>query len=139
MAKQPGVGVGVIVTKGDRVLLLRRRHVHGSGTWSTPGGHLDYGESPEDCAVREVKEETAVDITRIEFRAVANDFFEAEGRHYVTLWFQAEHLSGEADVAAPQEMAEVGWFRWDELPRPLFLPFRNLLGGRCYPRPDEDR
>jgi 8-oxo-dGTP diphosphatase len=68
---------------------------------------------------------------------VTNDFFEAEGKHHVTLWFQAEHLSGEADVAAPQEMAEVGWFRWDELPTPLFLPLQNLLDGKCYPRPDE--
>ena len=126
----------MIVARGDRVLLLRRSHAHGSGAWSTPGGHLDHGESPEDCAIREVKEETAVDITRVEFRAVTNDFFEAEGKHYVTLWFQAEHLSGEADVAAPEEMSEVGWFSWDELPTPLFLPLRNLLDGKCYPPPD---
>ncbi len=132
MPELPRVGVGVIITKEDRVLLLRRRNSHGSGTWSTPGGHLDYGESPEDCAAREAKEETSVDITALEFRGITNDVFDDEGRHYVTLWFQAEHLSGEPAVAAPYEMSEVGWFDWDALPAPLFKPLQNLLAGRCY-------
>jgi len=125
------------VTKGDRVLLLRRTNVHGSDTWATPGGHLDFGESPEQCAIREVKEETGVEIGEVEFRAVTNDFFEAEGKHYLTLWFEAEHKSGEAGVAAPEEMSEVGWFGWGKLPSPLFLPLQNLLDGKCYPRPDQ--
>jgi 8-oxo-dGTP diphosphatase len=94
MKERPGVGIGVIVTKGDHVLLLRRTNVHGSGTWSTPGGHLDFGESPEDCAIREVKEETGVEVAEVEFRAVTNDFFAAEGKHYLTLWFQAKHKAG---------------------------------------------
>jgi len=125
------------VTRGDRVLLLRRTNVHGSDTWSTPGGHLDFGESPEQCAIREVKEETGVEIGEVEFRAVTNDFFEAEGKHYLTLWFAAEHKSGEASVAAPEEMSDVGWFGWGKLPSPLFLPLQNLLDGKCYPRRDQ--
>jgi len=62
MPENPRVGVGVIVTRGDRVLLIRRVGVYGQGTWSTPGGHLEYGESPGACAIRETKEETGVDI-----------------------------------------------------------------------------
>jgi 8-oxo-dGTP diphosphatase len=137
MNERPGVGVGVIVTKGDQVLLLRRTNVHGSGTWSTPGGHLDFGELPEQCAVREVKEETGIEIGEVEFRAVTSDLFEAEGKHYLTLWFEAEHESGEARVAAPEEMSDVGWFGWGKLPSPLFLPLQNLLDGICYPRRDQ--
>lgn len=133
MPNVPRVGVGTIITKENSVLLLRRKNVHGSGTWSTPGGHLEYGESPERCAVREANEETAVKIESVEFRGVTNDFFEAEGKHYVTLWFQAKQWSGNAVVAAANEMSEVGWFEWDDLPTPLFLPFRNLLEGRCFP------
>jgi 8-oxo-dGTP diphosphatase len=136
MLKQPQVGVGVVVRRGDHVLLLKRGGVRGAGTWSTPGGHLEYGESPEECAIREVKEETAVDITGVEFKAVTNDIFEVEGKHYLTLWFDAIYIGGEAAVAAPDEMTEVGWFEWDELPTPLFLPFQNLLGGNCFPRLD---
>lgn len=138
MPEVPRVGVGVIITKGSRLLLLRRQGVHGSGTWSTPGGHLEYGESPEHCAIREANEETKVKVESVEFRGVTNDFFEAEGKHYLTVWFEAKHWSGNAVVAAAHEMSEVGWFGWDDLPAPLFLPLRNLLGGRCYPSPASD-
>ena len=65
MPEYPRIGVGVIVTKGDRVLLIKRKGAHGQGTWSTPGGHLEYGESPEECAARETAEETGVDITGV--------------------------------------------------------------------------
>ncbi len=46
----PRVGVGIVIRKNDRVLLMRRQGAHGSGSWSTPGGHLDPGESPETCS-----------------------------------------------------------------------------------------
>ena len=49
----PRAGVGVVITRGDKVLLLPRKNVHGEGTWSTPGGHLEFGETLEACAVRE--------------------------------------------------------------------------------------
>ena len=133
MAEPPRVGVGVIITQGERVLLLKRKNVHGSGSWSTPGGHLDFGESPEECAIREAKEETNVDIADVKFRAITNDVFEAEGKHYITLWMEGKYLAGEASVQAAYEMAEVGWFAWDALPQPLFLPLQHLLDGKCYP------
>ncbi|MDY7079519.1 MAG: NUDIX domain-containing protein [Chloroflexota bacterium] len=135
MFESPRVGVGVIITRNEQVLLLKRKNVHGSGSWSTLGGHLDFGESPEKCAIREAKEETDLDITNVKFRAVTNDLFEAEGKHYITLWMEGKCLSGEAVVNAAYEMSEVGWFAWDKLPKSLFLPFRNLLDGKCYPPP----
>jgi len=80
-----GVGVAIIITKDDKVLLMKRKGPHGQGTWSTPGGHLDFGETPEGCAAREAKEEVGLDVVGIRFRAVTNDVFEAEGKHYITL------------------------------------------------------
>ena len=88
----PGVGVAVIISRDDRVLLIKRKHVHGAGTWSVPGGHLEFGETPEACAIREAKEETGVDVTAVRFRAVTNDLFEAEGKHYITLWMEEQKL-----------------------------------------------
>lgn len=131
----PLVGVGVIVRKGAEVLLLRRCGTHGAGTWSTPGGHLDFGESPEDCAIREALEETGVKVGSVQFRGLTNDVFADEGKHYVTLWMEAEYLSGEPAVHADYEASEVAWFRLDKLPEPLFLPLQQLLAGRCYPQP----
>lgn len=133
MLESPRVGVGLLVRRDGEVLLIRRRGVHGSGTWSTPGGHLDPGESPETCARREAEEEVGVEVGRIRFRAVTNDVFEAEGRHYVTLWMEGDYLRGEPRVRATYEMSEARWFRWDELPKELFLPFANLLAARCHP------
>lgn len=130
---QPRIGVGILVSKEDEVLLVRRASVHGAGTWSTPGGHLDHGESLERCAAREAMEETGIEVSNVRFRAVTNDVFREEGRHYVTVWMEGEYLSGEATVAAAHEMSDVGWFPWDALPEPLFLPLKNLLEGRCYP------
>ena len=57
MLQIPRVGVGIIITRGEQVLMLKRLNVHGQGTWSTSGGHLEFGESPEKCAIREAKEE----------------------------------------------------------------------------------
>lgn len=125
------MGVGVLVERDGAILLIRRQGTHGSGTWSTPGGHLDYGETPHDCAVREVREETGVEVTDVVFEGITNDLFAAEDRHYVTLWFRARWASGEPRVAAPDEMSAVGWFPRDTLPAPLFLSLHNLLEGRC--------
>lgn len=129
---QPRVGVGIIVRRNNEILLLRRKNVHGDGTWSTPGGHLDPGETPEECAVREVREETGVDVGDVRFLAITNDVFENEGRHYVTVWMEATYLSGTETVAAEHEMSEVAWYPAASLPHTLFLPLQNLIDGRSY-------
>jgi 8-oxo-dGTP diphosphatase len=127
MPQRPQVGVGVIVRNGDRILLMKRQNSHGDGTWSMPGGHLEYGESPEECAIREVEEEAGVQITAPTFRTITNDIFEHEGKHYVTIWMEGRYVSGEARVNSAREMSEVGWFPWNALPTPHFLPLENLL------------
>jgi len=137
MSKRPAIGVGIIITKDAQVLLLKRKYVHGDGSWSTPGGHLEFGESPEECAVREAKEETGVSVTDVKFRAITNDIFERDGLHYITIWMEGQYLSGEPVVNDSHEMEEVGWFTLDALPEPLFLPMRNLLDGRCYASPTD--
>ncbi|MBW2567361.1 MAG: NUDIX domain-containing protein [Deltaproteobacteria bacterium] len=133
MPKTPRVGIGVIIEKKGQVLLIKRTNVHGAGTWSTPGGHLEYGESPEECAVREVKEETGMNIGDVKFRGITNDLFEASEKHYITIWMAGRHLSGEPVVSADGEASDVGWFSWDALPKPLFLPLQNFIEGRLYP------
>ena len=132
-ARRPSVGVGVLVRRGDELLLVKRRGVHGDGTWSTPGGHLDFGETPEECAVREATEETGVTVNRPTFVAITNDVFDDDGLHYVTIWMEAEYRDGSAAAVAAYELAEVRWFARDDLPEPLFLPLGNLLASRCLP------
>lgn len=129
--RRPGVGVGVVVTRGRELLLVRRRH-HGAGDWATPGGYLDPGESFEACAVRETWEETGVRIGDVAFAGVSNDIHE-DGKHNVTIWLTARAEPGEATVAAPEELDAVGWFAWDRLPAPIYRSTRNFLEGNTYP------
>lgn len=127
--KAPGVGVALLVHKGSQVLLVHRINAHGAGTWSPPGGHLEFGETFEECAVRETLEETGVQVSNLRYLALTNDFFESEGRHYVTIWMQADYFSGELH-GQQDELSELDWFDEDALPSPQFLPLRNLLSGK---------
>src|SRR5205085_9763122 len=96
MSQRPQVGIGVLVQKNGRVLLMRRQNSHGDGTWSPPGGHLEYGEPIEDCALRETEEETGVIITNATFRAITNDVFSKEGKHYITVCMECTYVSADA-------------------------------------------
>lgn len=133
------VGIAVLIWRGAQVLLTKRKGSHGAGTWAPPGGHLDMGESFEDCAIREVREETGVTISEPRFLAVTNDVFVDEGKHYATIWMEAQVEAGEARMNAPREMSELGWFDWNDLPQPRFLALENYLAGRCYPPHPNER
>jgi len=127
LENKPKIGVGVIIVKDNKVLLGKRKGSHGEGTWSFPGGHLEFNETIEDCAVREVKEETNLEINNIRIQTFTNDMFKQEGKHYVTLLVLADYLSGEVKLMESDKCDEWNWFTWDDLPEPLFLPIENLL------------
>ncbi len=123
----PKIGVGVIVIKDNRVLLGKRKASHGEGSWCFPGGHLEFNEEIEDCARREVMEETGIQIKNPRMGTFTNDFFRKEGKHYVTLYVISEHNSGEPKIMEPEKCERWEWFEWNKLPKPLFIPVQNLL------------
>ncbi|HDM8216554.1 nucleotide triphosphate diphosphatase NUDT15 [Vibrio campbellii] len=127
MDKQVRVGVATIILRDGAILLGERVGSHGANTWATPGGHLELGESIEDCAKREVLEETGLIVDSIEKFTFTNDIFEKEGKHYVTLFVVASSASGEPQVTEPDKCKQWKWCRLDDLPEPLFLPLINLL------------
>ena len=109
---------------------MQQRHgAHGAGSWSVPGGHLEFGESFEDTARREVKEETDLEITNIRFGAVTNDNFVDEGKHYVTVWMLSDWKSGTEFITEPDKCLGQEWHTFNDLPSPLFLPWNQLLGS----------
>ena len=133
MDNRPQVGVSVIVIKSNKVLLGKRRNAHGHGTWAFPGGHLEFGEALETCAQREVLEETGLQLKNIRRVAFTNDIFPVERKHYVTLYVVAEYDAGELSVMEPEKCEQWGWFDWDDLPQPLFIPVQNLLAQGYHP------
>ncbi len=126
----PYVGVGCIVVRGDGQVLMVRNH---RGFWSTPGGHLDFGESPAECAARETLEETGIQVTDVEFVAVTNDVLIDADRHYITIWMRANAVALTPVIGDRDEIGEAAWFAPDALPEPRHLYFENLLAGRSLP------
>lgn len=90
----PRVGIGVLLIKDNKILLGKRKNSHGSGDWSPAGGHLKFGETPEQCAIREVFEETGIIIKSIEKATFVNDIFIQENKHYVTIFMISYHFEG---------------------------------------------
>jgi 8-oxo-dGTP diphosphatase len=130
---RPKVGVGVIVKKDGKILLQKRQGSHGHGMWSLPGGHLEFGEQVEDCAARETLEETGVAIKDIRVLGFTNDTM-PDGKHYITIFVESSHASGEASIREPEKTTDIGWFSWDSLPQPLFWPLKSFVEKRGYPR-----
>ncbi len=127
MNERPKVGLGVMVIKEGKILLGKRKNSHGEGAWSYPGGHLEYGESWEECAKREVSEETGIEINNLRFATATNDIFEKEQRHYVTIFILADHSGGEVKLMEPDKCEQWQWFEWEKLPSPLFVPIQNQI------------
>lgn len=123
----PRVGVGVIVLRNGRVLLGQRVGSHGAGTWALPGGHLEFGETIEDCARRELREETGLVLAGIQPAPYTNDVMPDERRHYVTCFVQATGEPGEPKRLEPEKCLAWAWFPWSALPEPLFQPLKTLL------------
>ena len=116
---RPWVGVGVVVWRGDEFLLIQRGKPPRLGEWSIPGGGQELGETVRDTAMREVREETGVEIAVGGLIDVVDSVRrDAQGRvafHITLVDFAARWVSGEA-VPGDDAMG-VGWFRLDDLPK----------------------
>ena len=116
----------MIIVKDGKYLLGKRKGSHGEGSWSFPGGHLEFGESLETCAKRETLEEVGVKIKNIKKIGYTNDIFKKEGKHYITCFVKAELASGEIKNMEPEKCERWDWFTWDKFPKPLFTPIKNF-------------
>lgn len=118
--------VGILVVRNGLILLGRRKGSHGAGTWSAPGGRMEYGETIEEAARRELREETALELNAASIGPCTNDVFHDVQEHYLTCIVIARATTGEPRNMEPQKCEGWLWHRWDELPEPLFLPLSNL-------------
>ena len=103
---QPSVGVGAVVIRDGRVLLIRRGKEPLRGRWLVPGGTLELGETLEEAVVREIREETALEVAPLEVLTVFDRIDRDEGRvlyHYVIVDYLCEYLSGEPRAGSDAE------------------------------------
>lgn len=134
---RPKVGVGVLVVNDGKLLLGERIHAHGSGTWCPPGGHLEFGETPIDCARRELWEEAGLHAVDLHEGPWTNDIFAKEKKHYITIFITVMAFEGHPTIKEPNKCAQWSWFPLDKLPKPLFPSIINLRASgkfhECFP------
>jgi 8-oxo-dGTP diphosphatase len=128
-----GVGVGVMVLRDGKVLLGKRNgdpakassKLGGAGTWTMPGGKVDYGETLEAAAKREVLEETGLHVGSLRMVSVSDDI--GDMGHFVTIGFLCEDFDGEPEAKEPETINPWNWFALDDLPDPMYFPSVGLL------------
>ena len=114
----PVVGVGGVLVHEGRVLLIRRGKQPLYGRWVVPGGTVELGEPLEDALVREMREETGLEVEPLELITVFDRIQRDGGQvlyHYVIVDYLCRWLSGEARAAS--DALEVAWAAPDELDR----------------------
>lgn len=117
----PKTGLGLLVIRGNKILLGKRLSSHGTGQYGGPGGHMEYGESFEETILRELLEEAGntMTIKNLRFLCVTN-LRRYMPKHYVDIGMVAEWVSGEPIIGEPDKLESWDWYDIDDLPTPLF-------------------
>ena len=115
--RTPRVGVGAITVKDGKVLLVKRAIEPSKGLWAIPGGTLKLGETLQECAAREILEETGIRI-KVGACVYVFDFLERDDErkikfHFVVVDFAADYISGEPKGA--DDALDARWLSGEEL------------------------
>ena len=120
------VGVSVILIRnGNEVLIGKRKGSHGAGTYSVPGGKLEYSETYDDGCSRELLEETGAKLNNFKKVGFSEDFFDEQ--HFITLYFM-KHVDSDIEIKnlEPEKCEEWVWINVSELPE-LFCDTNNQI------------
>ena len=123
---QVKVGVGVILLKEGKILVLKRKGNH-APYYSIPGGHLEIGESFEEAAIREVAEESSIQLKNPLVLGVTNNLetFQEEGVHTISIILLATDFQGTAQICEPDKCEGWYWVDPQDLPQPHFEASRK--------------
>lgn len=123
---RPKVGVGVLIVRNGLVLMQHRKGTHGNNLWAPPGGYLEFGESFEEAARRETKEEVGIALTHVKVVGFTNDIFENDNRQTLVICLVANCDDQQTpQILEPEKCVELKWMKWNELPKELFLPTKK--------------
>jgi ADP-ribose pyrophosphatase YjhB (NUDIX family) len=109
---------GALIVRGGRLLLARRAIAPAMGRWDIPGGFLHHGEHPREGVIREIREETGLEIEPGELLGMYIDTYgdgdQADPDFILNIYFHADCPAGEP--VATDDVAELAWFAPHELP-----------------------
>jgi len=129
----PRTGVAVIVTHAQKILFGKRIISPAGFAWQLPGGWIETGESPEQTAKREVKEETGLELRSTRFVAYTNNIFSSRD-HSISLYFEAECSNPEmVMVCEPDKCEQWLWMNWQDMTDNLYLPLKLLRDSNYQP------
>ena len=114
---QPVVGVGAVIIKEGKIVLIKRGNEPSKGKWSIPGGHVELGENLKEAVIRETKEETCLDVDNpILMDVVENVDLDEQFKikyHYVIVDYLV-HVKG-GNIEAASDAAELRWVPFCEV------------------------
>lgn len=130
--ERPFVGIGIILVNTTGHVLLGKRHGSHAPYFSIPGGHLEPGETFEAAAIREIKEETNLDIQNPTVLCVTNNLqtYREEGVHSVSVCLVTHEFDGELRVMEPERCEYWLWADPRQLPQPHFDASQTAI--TCY-------
>lgn len=128
----PRVGVGVIIINNEGAVLIGKRKSSHAPFYSIPGGHLEMGETFEQAAIREIKEETNLTIINPKVICVTNNLetYSLEGVHYISVILSVNEFVGKLKNMEPEKNEEWLWCDPQKLPQPHFDASKQ--GIECY-------
>lgn len=135
---RPGVGIGVIIQNEQGQILIGKRQGSHAPYYSIPGGHLENGETFEEAAIKEIKEETGLHISDLNLVALTNNLrtYHESGKHYVSITFLCTCYRGEPQVMEPGKCESWGWHDPCDLPQPHFdaseLAIKCMIKNEVY-------
>lgn len=122
----PSLAVNAIVTKEEKILLVKRKNEPFKGFWSLPGGFVEYGETVEEAVRREVKEETGLTVEIEKLVGIYSERDRHPGRHVVAVCYSAKIKEGEISVNL-EENEEIKFFSFSELPKNLAFDHNKMI------------
>ncbi len=121
----PAPAAGIVLLRGDRICLVRRRFAPKQGQWSLPTGFMEWGEDPAETARREALEETGLEVELTALYAVESGLLPPD-TPVVVIFYAARETGG--TLQAGDDAEEAGFFPLDELPGPVaFASHRRVL------------
>jgi ADP-ribose pyrophosphatase YjhB (NUDIX family) len=121
----PVPAAGVVIEKDNKILLVKRKYEPYKGDWSCPAGFMEYDESPEQCAIREIKEELNVDVELDGLFGVYSGMDDPR-THAILIMYWAKIKGGELKPGDDAE--EIRFFAKEEVPQNIaFLAHRQIL------------
>lgn len=114
------VAAYLVLIQNDQILLLRRFNTgYQDGKYSLVAGHLDGGETVEECIIREAKEEANIDLSQENLQVKHIMHRKASDREYMDVYFVATMWNGNVQNVEPHKCDDLSWFPLSALPENL--------------------